>query len=124
MFQHTHTHLFNIAGAKDSSGYNALCVLSGAKAPWLYGAPLDKNDRPKAVEIVRRFRCTVTREILRGSDENGHRLRESSRDQSGIWKITGVDRQIEAVFDDRRRALRCCHLNRHVGVGIEKSRQL
>jgi hypothetical protein len=40
------------------------------------------------VEIVRRFWCTVACEVLRSRDENGHRLRESSRNQSGVWKIT------------------------------------
>ena len=87
MFKDTHPHLFNIAGSKDSCGDNTLRVLSGAKAPRLYGAPLDKNDSSKAVEIVRRFRCTVSREVLRSGDENGHRLRESSRNQSGVWEI-------------------------------------
>ncbi len=60
MFEDTHPHLFNIAGTKDSCGDNTLRVLSRAKAPRLYGAPLDKNDRSKAVEIVRRFRCAVS----------------------------------------------------------------
>src|SRR5258706_12788273 len=87
MFQDTHTHLFHIAGTKDSCGNNTLRVLSGAEAPRLCGAPLDKNDGSKAVEIFRRFRCAVAREILRRCNENGHGLRESSRDQSGIWKI-------------------------------------
>src|SRR6267378_4825315 len=72
MFKDTHPHLFNIAGTKDSCGDNTLRVLSGAKAPRLYGAPLDKNDRSKAVEIVRRFRCAIAREVLRGGDENCH----------------------------------------------------
>src|ERR1700687_2250203 len=51
----------------------------------VYGAPLDKNDRSKAVEIVRRFRCTVACEVLRSGDENGHRLRESSRNPE--WSL-------------------------------------
>src|SRR5580704_3932106 len=88
MFKNTHAHLFNIAGSKDSCGDNALRVLSGAKAPRLYRAPLDKNDRSEVVEVVRRFRCTVARKVLRSGDENSHRLRESSRNQSGVWKIT------------------------------------
>src|SRR6266567_393199 len=79
---------FNIAGSKDSHGDNTLRVMSRAKAPRLYGAALDKNDRPKALEIVRRFRCTVACKVLRSRDENDHRLRESSRNQSGVWKIT------------------------------------
>src|ERR1700693_1343967 len=58
MFQDTHPHLFNIAGPKHSCADKALRVLSRAKAPRLYGARLDKNGRSKAVEIVRRFRCT------------------------------------------------------------------
>jgi hypothetical protein len=88
MFQNTHAHLFNIAGSKYSCGDNALRIWSRAKDPRLYGAALDKNDRSKAVEIVRRFRCTVTGEVLRSGDENGGRLREFSRNQSGVWKIT------------------------------------
>src|SRR5258707_2152096 len=53
MFKHAHPHLFNIAGPKNSGGDNTLRVWSGAKAPRLYRAPLDKNYRAKAVEIVR-----------------------------------------------------------------------
>jgi len=59
MFKDTHPHLFNIAGPKDSCGDNTLCVLSGAKAPGLYGAALDKHDRPKAIQFFRRCRCAV-----------------------------------------------------------------
>src|SRR5216684_7950146 len=87
MFKDTHPHLFNIAGSKDSCGDNTLRVLSRAKAPRLCRAPLDKNDRSKAVEIVRRFRCAVACEVLRSGDKNDHRLRESSRNQSGVGKI-------------------------------------
>ena len=85
MFKDTHPHLFNIAGSKNSCGDNTLRALSRAKAPRLYGAPLDKSDRSKAVEILRRFRCAVSCEVLRSGDQNDHRLRESSRNQSGIW---------------------------------------
>jgi len=60
MFEDTHPHLLNIAGTKDSSGDNTDGVLSRAKPPRLDGAPLDKNDRSKAFEIVRRFRCAVS----------------------------------------------------------------
>ncbi len=88
MFKDTHPHLFNIAGSKDSSGDNTLRVLSGAKAPRLCGATLDKDNRSKAMEFSRRFRCTKAREVLRSGDENGHRLRESSRNESRVWKIT------------------------------------
>jgi hypothetical protein len=59
MFENAHPHLLDIAGTKDSSGYNALRVLSEAKAPRLCGASLDKNDRSKTVEIVWRFRRAV-----------------------------------------------------------------
>jgi hypothetical protein len=45
MFKDTHPHLFDITDPKDSCGDNTLRVLSRAKAPRLYGAPLDKNDR-------------------------------------------------------------------------------
>src|SRR5258708_5261677 len=103
MFKDTHAHLFNIAGSKDSCGDNSLRVWSRAKAPRLCGAPLDKNYGPKAVQIVRRFGRAIAREVLRSGDENGHGLRESSRDQSGIWKIARVNGQIEAVLDDRGR---------------------
>src|SRR5580693_5468342 len=82
MFQDTHPHLFDIAGAKDSGRDNALRVLSGAKAPRLYGAPLDKGDTSKAIEIARRFRCPVPCKVLRSGDENDHRLSESSGNQS------------------------------------------
>ena len=82
MFKDTHSHLFNIAGSKGSCGDNALRGLSGSKTPRLYGTSLDKDDRTKAVEIVRRLRCAMSREVLRGGDENDHRLRESSRNQS------------------------------------------
>ena len=88
MFEDTHTHLFNIAGTKDSCGDNALPFLSWAKAPRLYGPSLDEDNRSKAFEIVRRFRCAVSCEVLRSGDENNHRLRESSRNESGVWEIT------------------------------------
>jgi len=88
MFKDAHPQLFNIAGSKDSCGDNTLRVLSRAKAPRLCRAPLDKNDRSKAVEIIWRFRRTVACEVLRSGDENGHRLRESTRNQSGVWKVT------------------------------------
>ena len=60
MFEDTHPHLFNIAGSKDSRGNDTPRVLSGAKAPRLYGAPLNKNDRSKALEIIRRIRCAIS----------------------------------------------------------------
>src|SRR5579863_10713808 len=60
MFKDTHPHLLNIAGTKDSRWDNPLRVLSGAKAPRLNGAPLDKSDTSKAIEIIRRFRCPVS----------------------------------------------------------------
>ena len=85
VFQDTHPHLFNIARTKDPCGDNTLHVLSRAKAPRLYGTSLDKNDRPKAVEIVRRLRRAMSGQVLRSRDENDHRLRESSRNQSGVW---------------------------------------
>src|ERR1700726_4622716 len=88
MFKDTHPHLFNIAGTKDSCGDNTLRVLSRAKAPRLYRTPLDENDSSKAVEIVRRFRCAVSCEVLRSRDENNHRLSKSSRNESGVWEIT------------------------------------
>ena len=56
MFQDTHPHLFYITGSKDPRGDNTLYVSSGAKAPRLYRAPLDKNDTLKTVEIVGRLR--------------------------------------------------------------------
>jgi hypothetical protein len=67
---------------------NTLSVLARPKAPRLYGAPLDKNDSSKAMEIFRRFRRTVSCEVLRSGDENDHRLRESSGNQCGVWKFT------------------------------------
>src|SRR6266478_3997210 len=88
MFKDAHPHLFNIAGSKDSCGDNTLFVLARAKAPRLYRTPLDENDTSKAVEIVRRFRCAVSCEVLRSRDENNHRLREPSRNESGVWEIT------------------------------------
>ena len=87
MFQDTHPQLFNIAGTKDSAGNDSLCVLPIAKAPRLYGASLDENDRSETSEIVRRFRCAVSCEVLRRGDENGHRLCESSRNQCRVWKV-------------------------------------
>ena len=56
MCKDSHSHLFNIAGSKDSCGDDTLRVLSRSKAPRLYGSPLHKNDGSKAVEILRRFR--------------------------------------------------------------------
>src|SRR5580693_4048835 len=88
MLKDTHPHLFDIAGSKDSCGDNTRRVLSRAKAPRLYGAPLDKDDRSKMLDFFRGFRCTKACEVLRSGDENGHRLRESSRDQSGVGKFT------------------------------------
>jgi hypothetical protein len=43
------------------SGDNTLRILPGTKAPRLYRTPLDKNHSSKAVQIVRRFRCAVSR---------------------------------------------------------------
>jgi len=91
MFNDAHAHLFDITGSKDSRGDNTLGVPPRAKAPRLYGATLDKNDRSKVVEIVRRLRRTVACEVLRSGDENGGRLREPSRNQGGVRKITRVD---------------------------------
>ena len=54
MLKNTHPHLFDITGSKDSRGYNMLCLRSRAKAPRLHGAAVNKEDRSKAVEIVRR----------------------------------------------------------------------
>src|SRR5882724_12336539 len=88
MFKDTHPHLFNIAGPKDPFRDNTLRVSSRAKRPRLHGTPLDKYDRLKAAEILRRLRCAMSCEVLRSGDENGHRLRKSSRNQSGIGKIT------------------------------------
>ena len=88
MFKDTHPHLFNIAGSKDSCGDNTLRILPKAKTPWLYGAPLDKNASSKAIEIFRRFRRAVSRNVLRSGDENDRRLRESSGNQSRVWKFT------------------------------------
>src|SRR5580698_7311361 len=88
MFKDTHPHLFNIAGSKYACGDNALGIAPGAKAPRLHRAPLDERDTAKAVEIVRRFRCAVPCKVLRSSDQNDHRLRKPSCDQSGVWKIT------------------------------------
>ena len=88
MFQDPHPHLFDIAGSKDSLGDDKLRVLSRAKAPRLYGSPLDKNDTLKAAEIIRRFRRTVACDVLGSADEDDQRLRESSRNQRRVWKIT------------------------------------
>jgi hypothetical protein len=74
MFQDTHAHLFDIAGPKDSCGDNTLRVLSRAKAPRLYGAPLDKNDRSKAPEFFRRCRRAVAREVLRSDKQQKWRI--------------------------------------------------
>jgi hypothetical protein len=87
MLENTHPHLFDIAGSKDSFGDDSLCVRSDSKTPRLGGPPFNKNDRSKAMEIVGRFRSAVARDVLRSGDENGHRLREPSRDQSGVWEI-------------------------------------
>src|SRR5580658_681866 len=121
MFEDTHSHLFNIAGSKDSCGDYMLRVLSGTKAPWLYGTLFDISDRSKAVEIFRRRRCSEACEVLRSGDENDHRLPQFSREECGVWEITGVDCQVEAVFDDRCGAFRCRHLDRDVRIGREKS---
>jgi hypothetical protein len=53
MFKDTHPHLFDIVGSKDSCGDNTLYILSGAKAPRLYGTSLDKDDGSKAAKILR-----------------------------------------------------------------------
>src|SRR6185295_11465781 len=57
MFKDAHSHLFNVAGPKNSCGNNTFRVLSRPKGPRLCRPPLDKNDRLKTVEIVRRLRC-------------------------------------------------------------------
>jgi hypothetical protein len=67
MLENTHPHLFNVAGSKDTCGDNTLRVSSRAKAPRLYGAALDKNDRSKALEFFRRFWRTVACEVLRSA---------------------------------------------------------
>jgi hypothetical protein len=50
-------------GSKDPCGNDTLRVLSRAKAPRLYRAALDKNDRSKAVEFLRRFRRAIARKV-------------------------------------------------------------
>jgi len=75
--QGRHAHLFRYHWFERLPWDNTLGVPPGAKAPRLYGATLDKNDRSKVVEIVRRLRRTVACEVLRSGDENGRRLRES-----------------------------------------------
>src|SRR5258708_39382863 len=120
MLKDAHPHLFNIAGSKASRRDNTRRVLGRTKAPWLYRASLHESHSAKTLKIVRRFRCTVPGEVLRSGDENDHRLSKSSRNQRGIREITRVDRQIEAVLDDRCRALRCRHLNCYIGVRIKK----
>jgi hypothetical protein len=106
-------HLFNVAGSKGSCGDNTLRGLPGAKTPRLYGTPLDKDDRTKAVGIVRRLRCAMSREVLRGGDENDHRLRESSRNQSAGSGMVDRKRRLgrhrfrpSRARRPRRRALR------------------
>jgi len=86
MFKDSHPQLFNIAGSKEPCRDNTLRAFSRAKAPRLCGAPLDKNDCLKAVEIIRRFRRAVSREVLRSGDENQYRLRELSGNQCRVWK--------------------------------------
>src|SRR5882762_9292893 len=87
MLENTHPHLFNIAGSKHSFWDDSLRARSDSKAPRPGRSPFNKNDRSKVIKIVRRFRSTAARDVLGSSDENGHRLRESSRDQSGVWEI-------------------------------------
>src|ERR1700676_4923881 len=70
MLKDTRPHLFQIAGSKHTCGDNTLHLLSGPEAPRLDGISLNKNDRSKALKILRRFRCTVACEILRSGDEN------------------------------------------------------
>jgi hypothetical protein len=53
MFKNTHSHLFHVAGSKDSCGDNALRVSAGAKTPGLDGASFNENDRSKALKIFR-----------------------------------------------------------------------
>jgi hypothetical protein len=57
--------------------------------PKLHGhtEPRLTNTTDRKIEFFRRFPCTVTREVWRSGDENDHRLRESSRNQSGVGKI-------------------------------------
>ncbi len=52
------------------------------------------------------------------------RLGEFPGDEAGVREITRMDRQIEAVFDNRCRTLGRCHLNCHVRVCRKKCRQL
>jgi hypothetical protein len=56
MLEDTHSHLFDIAGSKDSCGDNTLRVLPRPKTPRLYGTSLDKNYGRKVVEIFWRLR--------------------------------------------------------------------
>src|ERR1700683_3767472 len=60
MFEDADPHLFDIAGAINPCGDNTLRFLSRAKAPRLYRASFDKNDRSKAFEIIRRIRCAIS----------------------------------------------------------------
>src|SRR6476659_3763032 len=104
MFKDSHSHLFDIAGSKDSCGNNSPCALSGPDDPRLYGPTRDKNNRSKAEEIFWCFRRAVSREVLRSGDENDCRLGEFPGDEVGVREITRMDGQIEAVFNNSCRA--------------------
>src|SRR6202046_2868218 len=100
MFQHTHSHLFDIARSKSSFGNNTLRLWSGAETPRLHRPSLNKNNCSKAINILGGFWCAIPRKVLRSGDKNDHRLSEPSRNQTGVRKIARVNCQIKTVFDD------------------------
>ena len=87
MLKNTHPHLFDIAGSKDAGRDNTFDVLSGAEAPRLHRTAFGEDDSSMIAEIFRRLWGAVACEVLRSGDENDHGLRESSRNQSGVWEI-------------------------------------
>ena len=117
MFEDTHSHPSDIAGSKDSCGDNTLRVSPSPKTPRLYRISLDKNYGRKVVEILP---AIAGRHVVRGTEEWRRELlssAQSSRNESGVREITGVDRQVETICNDRCRAFRCGHLDRHIRIG-------
>ena len=115
MFEDAHSHLLDVAGSKDPGGEDALCVWSEAEGPRLDGAALDEDDRWKAFQVFRHLRRAVTREVLGCGDENDHRLGEAARDEGGVGEVTGVDSEIEAVFNDGCGVFGCGQFDGDVG---------
>jgi hypothetical protein len=84
MLNDAHPHLLDVPGPKGSCRTDALFSAARHETPWLCRTLLDKNDGWEAANILRRFRRTVTCDVLRSRNENDHCLPQFSRNQRRV----------------------------------------